>query len=104
MVGDVVAADRAVPYPAHIVDLVIGAGDRLRLDCRFAFEGLRLVGVAVIAEQGPVDAGGPSWSQRERPERAALAGTGGRCLHHELEQCRAHEVPIKKARTMPSRT
>jgi hypothetical protein len=53
----VAAADARFLRAVVGADLAVGARHRLGLDRRLALEGVRLVGIAVVAVQGPVQAG-----------------------------------------------
>src|SRR5690606_6871131 len=54
-------------------DLALRAGHRLGLDGGFALEGVRLVGVAVVPVQGPVQRRRAGRAEGEQPESAVVA-------------------------------
>src|SRR5690606_24659972 len=56
-----------------LADLVVGAGHRPSLDGGLALEGMRLVGVAVVPVQGPVQRRGAAGAEEEQPETAVVA-------------------------------
>ncbi len=69
----VVAFDARGLRATHLADLLVRARDRLRLHLGFVFEGMRFVGVAVIAVQRPVQRSCAGWTCRQQPEAAIVA-------------------------------
>jgi hypothetical protein len=66
---------RGARVPRTLVDLAVGlgAGQGQHLDRGLALEGVRLVGVAVVAVDGPVEADGAGRAQGQQEEDGVVS-------------------------------
>src|SRR5690606_35807746 len=88
---DVVAADLRTLGPPHLVDLAVVTGDRLGLDAGLLLERVRLVGVAVVDEQPPVD---PDRARRPGEQEEPRGVGVGRERHERRGEVeRGHDSP-----------
>src|SRR6478672_2248118 len=92
--GDVVAVDARFPGALDLVHfpVVLRPGHRLGFDRSLALEGMRLVGVAVIPVNRPIQAGTTGRTKQEQGQAAIVA-------HEELPRIQ-RAIPSRKVPTV----